>query len=893
MPQIAPLIGAVFSAFAGVASFVSGLGIVGQALLGIGLNFAVSALRGDQKKEAVSGTQLQVQYGADRPREVAVGLVAVAGHDVYTNTYGPSNKYMQKVFVLSDFPITNITRIAVNGEWRTINWSNVEGRGAQVLGFENDVLRIRAYDGRHTELQAAEFGEHGLVGSSNPAGRWTAEHVGKGTAFVVINARFDDEEMSSLPQFLFEFQAAPLYDVRKDTTAGGSGSHRWDNVATWEYSENPIIQAYNYERGFFANGQLLVGKGVPAADLPAAPWMSAANVCDESTPTRALRYRAGALFSTSDGVTHSDNLAPVLEACSGGLFYLVDGDHPIVGANQPVVATLTDDDIIVGSPRQFRAKRSRSDLVNTVFGTYNSPDDLWAATSYDPPSSTEALAADRERHAKALNFSAVFIASQASDLAEAALRRSRYQASETIIVRPRWIVLEPGDWISLASERYGTRTYQVVGRSLGPLNGNGARNVTLTLDEVGNGIYDSSIVIPERPPRISPGFPVRLSTLQGFTAYASQVTNADGRALPAITVQWNLIDDVTVDAVLIEYWKTDDPSRRIQATFDRMSVSGVVAEGLVPRTSYTLQGTVVTNPARNTFFSAPQTVTTLNEDLAAELADLQEDVQEILRFGPESLSRFESLLEELAANIATTNVVQHTEAENASASLFEERTTRATETEALARRTDGVEAELTGVTTRMDGVETQVTGVGQAVTTLEGRVVDVEGDITVTASAVTAVESRIVTAEGDIAGQADALNSLNTAVTWVAGNVEAQADLISGVQATVDGVSSSGLFRTQVVSGDGVGTVRMALIARVNTSSSYVDSGIYIDVAGGVGSVLIRADRFIVTDGSASTYPFVIQGGVVKLAIARFQQLVSDNGKMVIDGSGGTISIYD
>ncbi|MBB4000974.1 phage tail protein [Aurantimonas endophytica] len=885
MPFIAPAIAAIGAAVTGIASFVGGLGVVGQALLGIGLNFAVNALRGDQQQQAVTGTQLQVQYGADRPREIAVGLVAVAGHDVYTNTYGPSNKYMQKVFVLSDFPVTALTRIAVNGEWRTINWGNVEGRGAQVTGFDGDVLRIRFYDGRHTALQAAEFGEHGLVGSSNPAGRWTAEHVGKSTAFVVINARFDDEEMASLPQFLFEFQGAPLYDPRKDTTSGGAGAHRWNDVATWEYSENPIVQAYNYERGFFANGQLLVGKGVPEIDLPAAPWMSAANVCDESTPTRAFRYRAGALFSTSDGVTHSDNLAPVLEACSGGLFYLVDGDHPIVGANQPVVATLTDDDIIVGSPRQFRAKR-RSDLVNTVFGTYNSPDDLWAATSYDPRSSAEALAADRERHAKALNFGAVFLASQASDLAEAALRRARYQASETIIVRPRWIVLEPGDWISLASARYGTRTYQVVGRSLGALNANGARNVTLTLDEVGNGIYDSSIVIPERPVRIAPAFPVRLSTLQGFLAYASQVTSESGRALPAITVQWDLIDDVTVDSVLIEYWKSDDPTRRIQANFERASVTGVVAEGLVPRTSYTLQGTVVTNPPRNTFFSAPQIVTTLTEDLAAELADLQEDIQEILRFGPESLGKLEELLEGLAATIATTNVVQHSEAESASAAIIEERTTRATETEALARRTDGVVATLTDV-------ETKVTGTAQAVTTLEGRVTSAEGTVTAAASAVTAATARIDNAEGVALGAASAVNSLSATVTQNTSSITAQAALINGVQATVDGVSANGLFSVDAIAGDGIGSVRMALFARVNDSVGYVDSGLYIDVTGGVGTVLIQANRFIVTDGSASTYPFVIQGGVVKLAIARFQQLVSDNGKMVIDGSGGTISIYD
>jgi hypothetical protein len=890
MPFIAPAIAAIGSAIAGIASFVGGLGVVGQALLGIGLNFAVNALRGKpDRAETVSGTKLSVQYGGDRPREIAVGLVAVAGHDVYTNTYGSSNKYLQKVFVLSDFPITALTRVAVNGEWRTINWADTNTRGALVSGYpaDSDLLRIRVYDGRHSALQAVEFGENGLAGSSNPSGRWTADHVGRGTAFVVVSAMFQDEDMASVPQLLFEFEGAPLYDPRKDTTAGGSGPHRWNDIATWEYSENPIVQAYNYERGFFANGQLLVGKGVPAVDLPVAPWMPAANVCDESTPTRPYRYRAGALFSTSDGVSHSDNLAPVLEACSGGLFYLVDGDHPIVGANQPVVATLTDDDVIVGSPRQFRAKRSRSDLVNTVYGTFNSPADLWSATSYEPRSSPEALAADRERHAQALNFGAVFIDSQASDLAEAALRRSRYQASETVTVRPRWIVLEPGDWISVASARYGTRTYQVVGRSLGALNANGARNVTLTLDEVGNGIYDSAVVIAERPARVAPAGPVRLSTLQGFTAYASQVTNAAGRALPAITVQWDAIDDVTVDAVVVEYWKSDDPSRRIQATFDKALVTGVVVEGLVANTSYTLQGTVVTNPPRATFFSPSQIVTTLREDLAAELADLQGDIQEVLRFGPESFGRFETLLEGLAATIATTNVVQQSEAASASAAIIEQRTTWASETEALARRTDGVEVRLTDVSG-------EVSGQGQAITSLQGSVTSLGGETSANSQAITAVTASLGTTQSQVNGQAQALSDLSGTVTSINGQVAANSQALTGVTSTVADLSASGLiaFYASAVAGDGSFS-RIAILAKASAGDTFKDTGIYIDTTPTSSTIVMRTDRFIVTDGSTSTYPFVIQGGVVKLALARFQQLQSDNGKMFINGSGGTIEIYD
>ncbi len=119
--------------------------------------------------------------------------------------------------------------------------------------------------------------------------------------------------LTSPAKLLFEVVGAPLYDWRKDSTMGGSGSHRWDNQSTWEYSDNPAVQAYNLERGFFNGIQRMVGKAVRASRLPLAKYTQAANICDEIMTDGTKRYRTHAIAKDGPGANHDANLPPILE----------------------------------------------------------------------------------------------------------------------------------------------------------------------------------------------------------------------------------------------------------------------------------------------------------------------------------------------------------------------------------------------------------------------------------------------------------------------------------------------------------------------------------------------------------------------------------------------------
>src|SRR5690606_36578670 len=164
MAFLAPIFGAIGSLFGAVGSFIGGLGFIGKALLGIGLNLAAQYLLRKSQRPEPSGTQLQAQYGTDTPRQVACGLVCTAGHEVHLNTYGSDNKWLQKVFQISDYPIDGFERLAINGEWVPLNFENPHPtRGWPVAGSElAGRAWLKIYDGRQIAADA------GLVSNAKP-----------------------------------------------------------------------------------------------------------------------------------------------------------------------------------------------------------------------------------------------------------------------------------------------------------------------------------------------------------------------------------------------------------------------------------------------------------------------------------------------------------------------------------------------------------------------------------------------------------------------------------------------------------------------------------------------------------------------------------------------------
>lgn len=209
------------------------------------------------------------------------------------------------------------------------------------------------------------------------------------------------------------------------------------------------------------------------------------------------------------------------------------------------------------------------------------------------------------------------------------------------------------------------------------------------------------------------------------------------------------------------------------------------------------------------------------DQLGVGLGNVMPDLRSVLEFGPESVSRFSTLLEELAANTAAANVVLKKESSASRALIIEERTVRADETGALAKKVDGVIAEL-----------------------------------------------------GDN-GFAAAIDSLEAKVDNQGGLLTASAERLNGVEARANEATATGLSRMEVVAGPAGVSARFAQVLRVSQGSSFRDAGFYMDVRDdGVASAGFDVQRFFLTDSTNKTNPFRFENGVLYANAALLGSLI-------------------
>lgn len=118
----------------------------------------------------------------------------------------------------------------------------------------------------------------------------------------------------SLPSASFDGQLSitalvrgrKLYDRRKDSTAGGSGTHLLASPATWEWSDNPALALAD----FCSNATYGAGTAVDWSTVPAA-----ANACDALVGAPAEKRRVMGLALTS--ASPVEDVAESLRAYAG------------------------------------------------------------------------------------------------------------------------------------------------------------------------------------------------------------------------------------------------------------------------------------------------------------------------------------------------------------------------------------------------------------------------------------------------------------------------------------------------------------------------------------------------------------------------------------------------
>jgi hypothetical protein len=233
------------------------------------------------KTPARTASEMTIALG-EQPRVMLVGETFTPGSLVDGFNYGGKYGTDWEVLIirLADHKCHSLTGFFVNDEF------------IPYIGDGN----YAHFDGHHFSLwfraDTTNVPMPSVVLDNGPG--WTAADVGESGCDVIVAYLSDKPDAKNpawpggRPRFGFVVKGAFCYDPRKDdTVTGGSGPHRYDDPATWEWSENAAICRYKWVRGVYANDdvsdptKLLVGRGLTAEEAPPENIIAAANLCDE------------------------------------------------------------------------------------------------------------------------------------------------------------------------------------------------------------------------------------------------------------------------------------------------------------------------------------------------------------------------------------------------------------------------------------------------------------------------------------------------------------------------------------------------------------------------------------------------------------------------------------
>jgi hypothetical protein len=554
-------------------------------LLKIGVSIALSALSTAlMGKPRSSGIQTDTtQEGGTLSQSFIVGRYATAGTRIAPRmTFGSNNRDMFDVIQISDMPITGISRIAINGQWEPMNtgvsWDGIEFDAAGDL-YAADIF---------TGSQTAASPRLMLKFSSGVERPWQSDMIGRNMAYAVMYHYFEKEVHSGWPEPLFEVQGIRLYDPRKDSTIGGSGAHRWNNKATWEWTENPVVIIYNILRGIeLPDGRVWGGK-CDEEDLPLSVWAAAANKCDELVTLAGggtqARYRCGFEIKVADDEP-AEIIEELLKSCAGSIVE-IGGTYKIRahGPGLPVYF-FSDDDLLVTSGHEFNPFPGLAETYNTINASYPEPSSLWE--SHDAPERTNAtwVTEDQGRVLPvSVSLPAVPIRQQVQRLMLAWLKDNRRWRRHTIILGHYAAGIEPLDVVAWTSERNGyiTKHFDVA-----QVVENAALVQQWEIREVDPTDYDwsSDFELPTYVPSVLPDVKV-YQPVPGWSVTPTSIRDGSGaERRPALRFGWTAAD-------------IDSPAIRVQirvqgqADIQGFSIVDVdagallYAEGIIPDTTY-------------------------------------------------------------------------------------------------------------------------------------------------------------------------------------------------------------------------------------------------------------------------------------------------------------------
>ncbi|WP_449395594.1 hypothetical protein [Devosia riboflavina] len=557
-------------------------GFLINIVVGLVLSFASTLLQQafapkPQEQQQRTGTRGSAQIGGRVPQYFLVGTVGEAGKLEYRNAWGESNgvpnAYLTDVHSFGDLPISALSGLYINGVRQTISETGAVAQGYPVtLDGDGGTRHFwwKFFNGTQSVADSYLVSKFG--GDADRA--WTSDMVGIGVPYLITTALWNESLWTTFPTVLGEFQGIKLYDPRKDSTAGGSGSQRWDTPSTWAFSDNNMVIIYNIERGIYYNGAHVWGGKKTAAEMPYEAWAAAMDACDENVALDAggteKRFRAGRRINLNE--RPGEVIRELLIGCNGRITHCADGTvYPLVGVPAEADGAFTDADVLATNALGTIPFPNLDEVINGATATYREPLQAWEDKETAPYLRSDLEAQDDGRQQiEGLDLGTTFSGTQAQRIIKAVIEEGRRFRTHVVALPPEYAQFRPLQVLAWTSDRfdYSAKLFLVTARTVEPFG-----NVILGLQEIDSADHDWDPETDEQPLSFAPVVTNRPAPqeVSGFSVAPAIAPDNEGNGRrPAIDVFW-ASTSVTVDV------------RAVRITI-RLAETGVIVwEGEAPR----------------------------------------------------------------------------------------------------------------------------------------------------------------------------------------------------------------------------------------------------------------------------------------------------------------------
>lgn len=406
---------ATFAANVGfTAGLVGGISAFGFAAIGAAIStIGASLANAPGLDETGAGDRHIPVLDVDAPGYYVFGETAVPLTLTFEETFN-NDEQVTAVFAHAWHLIDSFVSMHVDGELYTHSGGVGSGAFAGILNWRQNL---------GTAAQSALT----LAGTSYAS---TAKGSGIAHSGLEWNLGNGQTKYNSVPQKIsIRVIGSEMYDPRKDTSVGGSGSHDYDDPDSWEIPAvnpgNASLVALRYGIGeFSAAGELIWGVGEPKGKVDFASFIAMANVADEIRDS-VRRYELGGMFPTNN---NHQAFFRTWQANTGGKIARQQGKRFIWLPHDDLTSlhTITDADLVAEIPFEMEMGPDPRQLVNAGRGKYISRGDLFQPVGY--PGVVEAAyeTADGRRRTLPVDYSWIHDVSTAERLTRMAIRRSRF-----------------------------------------------------------------------------------------------------------------------------------------------------------------------------------------------------------------------------------------------------------------------------------------------------------------------------------------------------------------------------------------------------------------------------------------------------------------------------------